>query len=169
MQSTTQDIRIVPLAEVPDKIAELARWFVAEWEPYYGDDGPGDAMDDLAACCNRDALPIAFVALDAEGEPLGTAALKAESVGSKSGQSPWLAALLVDPDQRRCGVGTVLVAAIEAEARRMGFDALYVSTDAGENIVRKRGWQPLDTVSSLRGPITVYRCDLTTHQENPAT
>ncbi len=84
------------------------------------------------------------------------AALKEGSVGSKPGQSPWLAAFLVGPQYRRRGVGTLLAAAIEEEARRLGFDALYISTDAAENIVKKRGWARLETVPSLRGPITVY-------------
>lgn len=160
MQSAARDIRIVPLAGNTDKVAELACWFVAEWEPYYGKNGPGDAKQDLIDCCNRDTLPIALVALGADDRLLGTAALKSDSVGSQPGQSPWLAAFIVSPQHRHFGIGTQLVAAMEAEARRLGFKNLYISTDAGEAIVKKRGWLPLDIVSSLRGPITVYRCDL---------
>lgn len=161
MQTAVEDIRIVPLAVITDRIAELASLFVAEWEPYYGERGPGNALDDLNACCNRNKLPIALVALGADNSLLGTAALKAESVGSMPGQSPWLAAFVVSPLHRGRGIGTLLVSAIEEEARRLGFEALYISTDAAESIVRKRGWSPLDTVSSLRGPITVYRLDMT--------
>ena len=43
--------------------------------------GPGDAKSDLAACRSRDELPICLVALSMDGEVLGTAALKSESVG----------------------------------------------------------------------------------------
>lgn len=160
MRPTKSDIHIVQLADVTDKIAELADLFVAEWEPYYGESGPGSAVDDLTECCNRNELPIALVALNADNELLGTAALKQDSVGSKPGQRPWLAALVVHPPHRGDGIGTLLVAAIEAEADRLGFGTLYTSTDAADAIMKKRGWLPLDTVTSLRGPMTVYRCDL---------
>jgi predicted N-acetyltransferase YhbS len=160
MTNATTDIRIIPLADAIETIPVLERWFIAEWAPYYGPEGMGNSLDDLMACCNRHELPLALVALDGKGNVLGTAALKDESVGSKAGQSPWLAAFLVGPKHRRRGVGTRLVAAIEQQARRLDFDALYVSTDAAENIVKNRGWSPLDTVPSLRGPITVYRLDM---------
>lgn len=162
MHTAEPDIRILPLDGFTDRLPELASLFVAEWEPYYGKSGPGNALEDLTACCNHDELPIALVALDTEERLRGTAALKEVSVGSKPGQSPWLAALVVGPQYRGCGVGTRLVAAIWSEARRRGFDRLYISTDTAGTIVKKLGWLPLDTVASLRGPITVYRCDLNT-------
>lgn len=160
MQTAEPDIRIVPLTGITDRLPQLVSLFVAEWEPYYGKSGPGDALEDLTACCDHDELPIALVALDTDDRLLGTAALKEESVGSKPGQMPWLAALVVGPQHRGRGVGTRLVAAICSEARRRGFDRLYISTDTAGTIVKRLGWLPLDTVASLRGPITVYRCDL---------
>ncbi len=157
---TPPKLRIIHLAEVPETVPTLVRWFVEEWTPYYGPDGPGVAEDDLLACCNRDEIPIALVAIDAESNVIGTAALKSESVGSEPGQGPWLAAFLVGKDHRGQGVGTALVEAIEGEACRLGFQTTYTSTDAAEGIYRRRGWEALNQVSSLRGPITVYRQNL---------
>ena len=153
-------MRIRHLIDVPDAVPELTQWFIEEWEPWYGDAGPGDAEGDLVASCRRDALPIGLVALGETGELLGTAALKAESVGSEIGAGPWLAALLVGKAHRGKGVATALVAAIEQEARRLGFDALYTSTDVAEPLLRRRGWQALGTTDSLRGAITIYRKEL---------
>ena len=150
-------LRIVHLVEVPEAVPLLAQWFVETWEPWYGDDGPGDAEEDLVASCRRDTLPIALVALGETDEVLGTAALKAESVGSEIGQGPWLAALLVGKAHRGKGVATALIAAIEQEARRLDFDALYTSTDVAERMLRRRGWQAVGSTTSLRGTITIYR------------
>ena len=75
----------------------------ARW--YYGPGGPGDAEGDLAACRGRGALPICLVALNTNGDVLGTAALKTESVGGEIGAGPWLAALLVGKDHRGKGCG----------------------------------------------------------------
>jgi GNAT superfamily N-acetyltransferase len=132
----------------------LVRWFEAEWEPYYGEDGPGDAGADLRASMNQDTLPLCLVALDGD-EPLGTISLKTESI-SHPELSPWGAAFLVAPHLRGRGIGTQLVAALEHEARRLGHRRLYMSTDAANGIVEVRGWQAIDTADSLRGKVTVY-------------
>jgi GNAT superfamily N-acetyltransferase len=163
MTHTAQNLRIVHLVEAREIIPTLAKWFVEEWAPYYGPDGPGVAEEDLMAYCNRDQIPTALVAFDAESNVVGTAALKADSVGSELGQGPWLAAFLVGKHHRGKGVGTALVEAIEREACRLGFQTIYTSTDAAEGIYRRRGWRALNQVSSLRGPITVYKQDLDRH------
>ncbi len=135
----------------------LAEWFIEEWTPWYGPAGQGDAVADLAACKNRDALPLCLLALNAEGEVLGTAALKADSVGSAHAAGPWLAALLVGQPYRGKGIATALVAAVENEAARMGFDAIYTSTDSAEGLVTRRGWRAVGTSRSLRGAVAIYR------------
>ncbi len=157
---TRSDVRIAALADVREALPMLAGWFVKEWEPYYGPDGPGDAVDELTACLNRNAVPFALVALDAEGCVLGTAALKADSLGSARAPGPWLAAFLVGAEYRRKGVGTALVAAIEDRARRLGFPEIFTSTDVADVMLQRRGWLAFDTVDSLRGAATLYRLGL---------
>ncbi len=151
------NIRIVHLLEAPEVAPMLERWFIEEWMPWYGPDGPGDAESDLAACRSRDELPICLVALNMADEVLGTAALKSESVGSELGVGPWLAAVLVGKGHQGKGVGTVLVKAIEEEAARLGFDSIYTSTDTAKGILERRGWQAFGTSESIRGPVTIYR------------
>ncbi len=152
-----RDLRIVHLTDVPDAASTLVDWFVAEWEPWYGPGGAGDAAADLAACRGRDDLPVCLVAVDGQGDVLGTAALKDESVGSERADGPWLAALLVGEAFRGKGVGTVLVAAIEDEARRLGFDEIFCSADASAPILERRGWEAFAATESLRGTISIYR------------
>ena len=40
-----------------------------------------------------------------------------------------------------------LVEAIEAEAQRLGFPALYTSTDTAESLLQRRGWQAVGGAS----------------------
>lgn len=98
--------------------------------------------------------------MDEAGQPLGAAALKSDSTGSDVAEGPWLAALLVGPEHRGRGVATALVQAIEEEARRLGFAAVYTSTDAAAGIMVRLGWQPVGATDSLRGRITVFRREL---------
>ena len=155
--TTGQTFRIVHLLEAPDVLRALVRRFVEEWAPWYG---PDDAEDDLTACRSQSELPLCLVVLGERGEVLGTAALKSESVGSEPGVGPWLAAVLVNKDHRGEGIGTALVEAIEKEAGRLGFEAIYTSTNAAAGIMARRQWQTFGASDSLRGPVTVYRKQL---------
>ncbi len=145
------------LTDHPEKLPILAQWFIEEWAPWYGPGGAGDAQQDLLDCDSRDRLPICLIALNADEELLGAIALRDTSVGSELGYGPWLAGLLVTPPHRGKGVGTALVAALEREAARLGFDAIYTSTDTAEGIMRRRGWQPVGAATSLRGEVEVFR------------
>jgi GNAT superfamily N-acetyltransferase len=155
------DLHFTHLVDVPEAIPVLVRWFIAEWEPYYGQGGPGDADRDLTACCNRDETPLALVALTATGEVVGTAALKPHSLDTHRHLGPWMAALLVAREQRGKGIASALVTAVEGEARRLGFATLYSDTASSSSLLSRRGWQALEAgVPTLREPATVYRLDL---------
>lgn len=151
------DVDIALLIDRPAALADLAALYVAEWTPWYGPNGAGDAEADLAACLNRATLPLAVVAQGPDGRVLGTAALKNESLGAELGYGPWLAAVVVDPACRGRGIGSALIAAVERQARTLGFAALYTSTDTARSLVERRGWTPLRrTLPSLRGPVWLY-------------
>jgi predicted Zn-ribbon and HTH transcriptional regulator/GNAT superfamily N-acetyltransferase len=157
-------VTIKRLDKVPEVLPELARWFVREWAPYYGADGPGDADVDLREALKSAALPVCLVAFCDTGVPVGTASLKRVSV-SHAHLGPWVAALLVPPAWRGNGLGTALLAAIEEEARRQGFKRLYMSAGGAETDVlpvdlENRGWRAFDEASTLRGTVDVFELRL---------
>ena len=159
--NSLNDMRIAHLIEHPFAIPVLTRWFMDEWSPWYGPEGPGDAKRDLEECSRDDALPICLIALSGNKTVLGTGTLKAKSVGSKRSDGPWMSALLVSKDHRGKGIGTALIAAIEKEAQRLGFSSVYCSTNTAENTLQLRGWKADGTAETLRGPVPVYRLKLT--------
>ena len=159
MTTGDTDIRIGYLADEPAMLPQLVELFVREWGSHYGPDGPGDADADLRESVDPRSLPVCLVATDHAGSVVGTISLKSESI-SHHELSPWGAAMLVIPERRKAGIGTMLVAALEAEARRRGFTRLYMSTDAANSIVERRGWTAFDTAESSRGTISVYAVDL---------
>lgn len=119
----------------------LAERLAQEWPAWYGEAGPGDARADLRAWAHgRPALPLAVVALAGE-EPVGIAALKAESVASHRHLAPWAAAGWVRPDRRRAGLGAQLLAALEAQAAALGFEAIYCGTGTADTLLARAGWQ----------------------------
>jgi GNAT superfamily N-acetyltransferase len=136
----------------------LVRWYEQEWQPYYGERGPGDARADLQSRCNRGRLPIGFVAIQ-DDRILGTAALDHDAT---TGRTPSVVGLLVGPDHRRRGVANEMIGFAERLARDLGYDELFMSTGILGELVRRRGWQELGDVQFLhdeRGK--VYMCPLT--------
>jgi hypothetical protein len=72
------EISIYPSRQHLQAAAPLAAAFEREWPRWYGPGGEGNAAADLAAYANSEgALPVGVVALSADGDPIGTAALKA--------------------------------------------------------------------------------------------
>ncbi len=162
------DIEIELLADHPERLDELEEWFLREWEPWYGLDGPGDARADLEECCQRDDLPLAVVAF-CDGSLCGTAALRPTSISTRPDLTPWVAALLVSPAFRNRGVGAALVRAVEEWARHLGFDELYVGTAAPESADRRggdaefylrRGWELVETTPYFVGDAAILRREL---------
>ncbi|MGA6925597.1 MAG: GNAT family N-acetyltransferase [Desulfosarcina sp.] len=138
-------IRIEPLAAHAEVLPLLQRWFEMEWPSYYGKDGPGNAQRDLQVLANRGSLPMGLVAFC--GDRLcGVAALKAESIASHRHLSPWAAAGLVKPSERGRGIGTQLLAGLEREACRLGFQRLYCATNTAESLLHRRGWKLMELI-----------------------
>lgn len=154
MNATAVTIR--HLYEVPDLIPEITRWFIDEWRPYYGPNGPGDAEVDLRAASDADQLPLCLVALDDADTPVGTISLRAESVPSHKHLTPWVAATLVRPDRRGQGIYTSMLTRVEQEAKRLGFGNLYIATDVATDLLERNGWNRIDQAATLRQAVSVF-------------
>ncbi|WP_395645271.1 GNAT family N-acetyltransferase [Terricaulis sp.] len=148
-------ISIEPLASRLNTLQTLSEWFELEWPAYYGAGGPGDARRDLETYANQGNLPTGVVALHA-GAVCGVAVLKADSIASHRHLSPWAAAGLVKTSMRGQGVGRLLLAALEDEARKLGFDHIYCGTSTAENLLRRCGWRLLERIDHEGEPLGIY-------------
>ena len=138
-------------------IPTLTEWYQSEWEPFYGKDGPGDALADLESRCNRDELPIGFVAIE-DNQVLGTAALDLDVT---TNLTPSVVGLLVEPAYRRRGIATALLNAAEDLARHLGYRRLYVSTTVLGEWLNQLGWKAMGAVQFLNAEQgSVYVRDL---------
>ena len=153
-------IKIFFLAEVPEVVPKLVKLFQEEWETYYGPEGPGIAESDIWECCQINSTPLALVAIDNNGDVVGTGTLRAETIDSVLDQGPWITALVVEKSRRGNGIGTALISALEMEARRFRYPFIYTSTHTAGGILLSRGWQAIDKVNSYQGVVTIYRTEL---------
>lgn len=162
---------MVSLHEAPDLTPLVVRWYVEHWAPYYGPAGPGDAEADLRATLgirgSGSGLPVCLVALDAEGQAVGSVSLRAASI-SHPELSPWVTGAVVPASHRGAGIGERLLIAAEqaaaeqaAAAAEAGIDTLYVAVGGPEadqpaDLLERRGWRRFDAADSLRGRVDVY-------------
>ena len=94
---------------------------------------------------NRDKLPIAWVA-HANGQLLGTAALRVHDLKGREDLTPWLGGVFVGSHFRRQGIGAALCAGVEDKARLRGIQTLYLFTLDKQAWYSRLGW-------SIIGPL----------------
>ena len=147
------------LADHPARIAELVRWFEAEWPDWYGPGGRGDAELDLRSFRSRAALPIGLIGL-LDDELVGIAALKRDSIPARAELSPWAAAGLVRPDRRGRGFGAALVRAIENLARDLGHPTIFCATATSVSLLERADWSFVETLMHDGERLSIYRKSL---------
>ena len=148
-------IRIERLADHVGLYPLLKVWFQSEWPAYYGPGGRGDAESDLRAYSNGHALPIGLVALR-DNEVCGVAALKLDSIASRSDLGPWAGAGFVPPKHRRQGIGARLLGGVEAVARERGFPRIYCATSTSASLLERNAWSLLERISHDGALISIY-------------
>ena len=157
MVAIPKEMEIELLADHSESIPMLTDWYVTEWEPYYGVNGPGDARADLESRRNREEVPIGFVATE-DGEVYGVAALDRDTV---TGLTPSVVGLLVSSSQRGRGIATDLLESAESLAKRLGYRRLYVSTTVLGGLLIRMGWYSLGEVEFVNGERgSIYARDL---------
>ena len=112
-------VRISYLIEHPEYIPQLAQWLFEQWGSTLGEKTPEKRIKKLKAHMNRNKLPIAWVA-HANGQLLGTAALRVHDLEGREDLTPWLGGVFVGSHFRRQGIGAALCATVEDEARSRG-------------------------------------------------
>ena len=119
MPFTISDLRQRP--EFFDNVA--MRIWQAWWEP------SGTPLDTITGRLRENMLdtpiPLALVAHDGETF-LGTASLIASDLPERPQLSPWVAAVWVEPEARRHGVGGALVDRITQDCFALGVNRVYL-------------------------------------------
>jgi GNAT superfamily N-acetyltransferase len=152
-----EPLTIAPLAEHREWLPTLARWLECEWPDWYGPGGPGDTADLLEEAAHRDRLPVAVIALRA-GVPCGISVLRpTDAAAAQTGYSPRVGGGLVRADLRGQGIGARLLAAMEGEARRLGYSTIYCSTTGAQRLLERCAWESIGTITHEGAPLSVYR------------
>ena len=132
-------VRISYLIDSPEYIPQLAQWLFEQWGSILGEKTLEARIKKLKAHMNRDQLPIAWVA-HANGQLLGTVALRVHDLEGREDLTPWLGGVFVGPEFRCRGIGEALCATVEAAAKSRGIQTLYLFTLDKQAWYSRQGW-----------------------------
>jgi predicted N-acetyltransferase YhbS len=127
------------LANHPHFLRTLAEWQHEEWGYLRAGDTVEARIGRLQSSVQIGRIPLTVVALD-DGELLGSASLISHDMDTRMELTPWLAGVIVAPEQRRKGIGAQLVRRIMAEAATLQVPMLYLYTVHSEKFYAKLGW-----------------------------
>ena len=139
-------IGIAFLADYPETIPTLTRWFRDQWPEYYAERTLADIAQDFYLETNRVGLPVRLVAF-ADGELAGTITLRDQATWTLPECHPGLGGLLVVERYRGRGIGTELVEAGMNVAREQGYERVYATTVTAGGILERLGWKQIQVVS----------------------
>ena len=152
-------VEISYLIEHPEYIPQLAQWLFEQWDSILGEKTPGARIKKLRTHLNRDKLPIAWVA-HADGQLLGTAALRVHDLEGREDLTPWLGGVFVGPQFRRQGIGAALCAVVEEQARSRAIQTLYLFTLDKQAWFSRLGWTTLGPCVWQQRPGEIMRKQL---------
>ena len=91
---------------------------------------------------------------------LGMVSLKFHDMDTRPDLDPWLGGLLVLPERRNQGIGTMLMRRATEEARRLDISRLYLWTHTAERLYHKLGWQLVERTNYFGKEAVVMEMDL---------
>lgn len=157
-------MRIGPLGDRPELIAELAQHHFREWGPLRPGETPLERAVQIQAICGRSGVPSAFVATEG-ALLLGSAFLIAHDLESRKDLTPWVAGVFVVPEARRRGVGSALMTHVAEQAKNSGIAALYLYTTRHEDFYSGLGWTTMSRCTQNGQPVVVMSRELRSAQE----
>jgi GNAT superfamily N-acetyltransferase len=155
------DIVIDYLANCPEFIEELARLSWKEWQEVYQQRQQTlkDCLKNYRGRMNTDRVPLTLVAVH-NRELVGMVSLKFHDMDTRPDLDPWLGGLLVLPEWRNRGFGTMLMHRATEEARRLDVPQLYLWTHSAESLYHKLGWQVVERTDYFGKEAVVMQIDL---------
>ena len=149
------DVVIRPLADRPESIPVLARWFHTEWSGIDGRSLISIEMQ-LRENLSPDSIPITFLA-EVQTQIVGTVSLDISDFPGLDHFTPWVASLYVAPPVRQKGIGTALLFHVQQFAKWRKLEPLYLWTLRDIRFFENSGWRTLRHTTYNSHPVTVMR------------
>ncbi len=138
-------LQIETLPERPELLPIVAEWIYTQWWTEVEGASVATLSNLIRSHLIPDQIPLTLIA-SMDGRPVGTVTLLEHDVETEEWPdlTPWLAALYVEPEHRRRGIGAALIKDMIARAASLGVQTLYLSTVDQESYYAKLNWTVLE-------------------------
>jgi N-acetylglutamate synthase-like GNAT family acetyltransferase len=136
-------IEIKYISDDPKYAEIVTGWIYEEFIKDIRNTVSHETLFNAISVCNKNALPIRFVAL-ADGNCAGTVSLQKNDLRSRD-YEPWLVALYVEPSYRGNKIAEKLIQRVKETAKGLGYDELYLRTEFAAEYYKQRGWDFVET------------------------
>jgi len=155
MTTSPRPVTVALLADNEHLIAAIGELRWREWGHVPEPEGLDWWVTVTAREAGRDHLPITWVAIDERGGALGAVGLGEFDMQERRDRSPWVLGMIVRPDHRGTGVGSLLVDHLEAWAGHHDYRQVWVANEGPAiGFYRKCGWEMSETVERAPGEMT---------------
>lgn len=135
------NIEILNLKDAQHHLEEVSKWIWTEW----GKDN-GSKLEDIIYCSkhsiNKNCIPQMYIA-KLRNDVVGVVSLWTNDLVYRQDLTPWMATLYVKESYRNMGVGNKLQRKCLAEAKKLGYEYIYLTTKH-DNYYEKSGWEFLE-------------------------
>lgn len=136
------DLLIALLADYPQLIPAVAEIRWKEWGNPTDPRSLDYWVDITRRESGRDDLPVTWVAINAQGEAVGSIALDWFDIDERRDRSPWVVGVIVRADLRGQGIGGRMLPVLEDWAKPRGYLRLWVATGGrAVDFYRKCGFE----------------------------
>ncbi len=143
MHITPNQYKLVTLKQRQDLLPIIANWWYQEFGYLNPERTMVEASEELITFLNTDRLPVCYLLLK-NNNLVGTASLTAIDIESYDSVSPWLASVIISPQYRGQGMGTLLVQEVMKAAKKLHAGHWYLYTPDRESFYERMGWEKID-------------------------
>jgi predicted N-acetyltransferase YhbS len=151
-------MRIDFLKNHPHFTLRLAKLCGEEWRHLYSAWDHAEALREFASQRADGTLPVSLVALE-ENELLGMVSLIFDDLPGYEHLNPWLASLLVLPEQRKKGAGSRLVREAERLLVLNRVPRAYLFTESAGSFFENLGWYAIEKATCNKHPVAILKKD----------
>ena len=147
-------MKIEYLADHPAFVPIVAAWQHAQFGYLTPTMTLEDRAERLRGSLQKNALPMAFIALGKNGTPLGSAGILSATITHKH-LTPWLSSVYVPDEHRGKGIASALSLRAVDEAAKLGFDRLHLFTPHSETMYARLGWKTFERIEYDGRPLAL--------------
>jgi GNAT superfamily N-acetyltransferase len=147
-------MKVEYLVDHPQRLPTVAAWQQAQFGYLTPNITLEDRTERLRRSLQKDALPMALVALSGSGTLLGSAGILPTTITHQH-LTPSLSSVFVPSEYRGKGIASALSLRALREAARLGFDRLYLFTPRSEALYARIGWTTFERIDYNGVPLTL--------------